>query len=319
VIMDQTVLITGAEGFVGHHLAAFLVKEGYKVYGTTLQSSGPSNPVLGVTYINVDICDEKQLNEVFISVMPNVVFHLAAISSVGFSWKNPQDTIRVNAIGTANLLAVIKEVSPKTKLLLVGSSEEYGKNDYSHLVSESAPLNPQNVYALTKAFQEQLGRIYSSAYGLPIYMTRSFNHFGPGQGKGFVVSDFCSQIVSIERGLQDPIIRVGNLSAERDFTFVEDVVRAYLLVIQKGVPGLVYNVGSGVPVCINDLLNHLLSFSKIHIDVVVDKARIRPIETPTICADISRLSKLGFTRRWQLDEALLETLNDYRCLPIQAK
>lgn len=300
-------LITGGDGFVGRYLAAAIAKEGHQV----VVSSNVADDSNGVYKLN--ILDSENIMDILNKYNVDNIFHLAAQSSVAESWKNPNNTININVIGTTNLLEALKKIEYKGKLLLIGSSEEYGMQDYSKPVNEENIMNPGNIYAATKVMQEMLGKIYSNAYGLDIIMTRSFNHIGAGQSPLFVVSDFCKQVAEIEKGIKEPVIKVGNLSSQRDFTDVRDIVQAYILLTKYGQKGNVYNIGSGKARSIQEILNIILSFSKEKIDVFVDESKYRPIDIPIIQADITKLqSHTNWQINYSINDTILEVLNYWR-------
>lgn len=300
-------LITGGDGFVGRYLAAAIAKEGHQV----VVSSNVADDSNGVYKLN--ILDSENIMYILNKYNVDNIFHLAAQSSVAESWKNPNNTININVIGTTNLLEALKKIEYKGKLLLIGSSEEYGMQDYSKPVNEENIMNPGNIYAATKVMQEMLGKIYSNAYGLDIIMTRSFNHIGAGQSPLFVVSDFCKQVAEIEKGIKEPVIKVGNLSSQRDFTDVRDIVQAYILLTKYGQKGNVYNIGSGKARSIQEILNIILSFSKEKIDVFVDESKYRPIDIPVIEADITKLqSHTNWQPYYRIEDTILEVLNYWR-------
>ena len=180
-------------------------------------------------------------------------------------------------------------------------------------VGEDTPLHPGNVYAATKACQGMLGEIYAKAYGMDLLCVRAFNHVGPGQAPMFVVSDFCRQTAAIELGQQEPVIRIGNLSAKRDFTDVRDVVRAYVLLAEKGIAGRVYNVGSGKAVEIRGILDLILAQSGAKIQAETDPAKLRPVDVPVVEADIRRLQEdTGWQRQIPLEQTIRDTLAYWR-------
>lgn len=179
--------------------------------------------------------------------------------------------------------------------------------------NEENVLRPGNIYAATKACQNMIGKIYSQAYGMDIMMVRAFNHVGPNQAPLFVVADFCKQVAEIEKGLHEPVIWVGNLSARRDFSDVRDVVRAYTLLMEHGQAGENYNVGSGNAVAIQEILDRILSFAKTPISVAVDPARLRPVDVPVIEADVTKLEACtGGKREIELERTIEETLDYWR-------
>lgn len=306
-------LIIGGAGFVGNYLIDYLQNSLKWSISLTKISSEE------LKLDNVDIFDLNILNRDDISILlktirPDFIFHLAAQSSVSLSWKNPALTIDVNIKGTVNLLDAVRDLDYKPRLLLVGSGEEYG-----HIQSGETPINennalrPGNIYAATKVAQNLIGKIYSEAYDMDIIMVRAFNHIGPNQLPTFVVADFCKQVAEIENGLREPIIKVGNLSAKRDFTDVRDVVRAYALLIQNGKSGETYNVGSGQAVFIEDILKIILSMTEKEISIETDKNKLRPVDVPIIEADITKLVETtGWQKQIKLEETIADTLNYWR-------
>lgn len=267
-----------------------------------------------VDIYDLDILEKDAIVEVLNSVKPDYIFHLAAQSSVKLSWENPGLTIDINIKGSINLLESVREWGSKPRILMIGSGEEYGYISPETVpIQEETILHPGNIYAATKACQNMLSKIYSDAYQMNIIMVRAFNHIGPAQSPIFVVSDFCKQVAEIEKGKREAVIRVGNLSAYRDFTDVRDVVAAYALLIEKGKKGETYNVGSGKAIQIQSILKELLQLSSMEIKIEVDEAKLRPIDVPIIEADIKKLVETtGWKRKYELTDTLKETLNYWR-------
>lgn len=305
-------LITGIDGFVGGYLSELLIEEGIKVFGTTLNSE--YNQASCEKIFRMDILDKNEVAEVISKVLPDYIYHLAGQSSVGFSWEQPALTVSINVIGTINLLDVIREYSPKTRILIVGSSDQYGVVKPEHCpITEDLIMKPQSPYATSKKAQEEISSQYVKAYGLDIIMVRAFNHIGPKQKEGFVVADFSSQIARMERGELSPILRVGNLETERDFTDVRDIVRAYYLLLKNGKPGEVYNVGSGNTYKISEILNKLISFSKIDITIEKDPSRLRPSDVPLIqCNNEKIKQECDWELKYSIEETLIDILNFWR-------
>jgi GDP-4-dehydro-6-deoxy-D-mannose reductase len=304
--------IVGASGFVGKYLANRLIKDGWSVCASKLP--GENLNINGVNIYNLDLLDKLNTKAVFEKLRPDAVFHLAAQSSVALSWKRPDLTIDINVKGIVNLLDSIRDSGLNPRIMLIGSGEEYGKVLPEELpISENNYLRPRNIYAATKACQNMIGKIYSEAYKMDIVMIRAFNHIGPGQAKGFVVPDFCSQVANIEADRQEPVIRVGNLSAKRDFTDVQDIARAYSLLITEGMVGETYNVGSGKSVEIQKILDVILSLTKTSIKIEIDKNKFRPVEIPLIEADISKLKRvIDWKPEIPLEKTIEATLNYWR-------
>ena len=309
----QNALVIGAGGFVGTYLIRHLLELGtYEVSATKIQ--GEALSIDGTAVYTLDLADRAGIDSLLAKVRPDVIFHLAAVSSVALSWKKPQLVVDVNIKGTLNLLDAVRDSVFSPRMLLIGSGEEYGHVNAKNVpICEDTYLRPGNIYAASKAFQGMLGSIYAEAYGMDIVMVRAFNHIGPGQSEIFVVSDFCRQVACIEKGLQEPVIRVGNLAAKRDFTDVRDVVRAYVMLVQKGRAGEFYNVGSGNALAIQDILDIILSKTAHQIAIEVDAEKFRPVDVPIIEADITKLvEETGWERQYSLETTVEETLDGWR-------
>lgn len=285
------VLVTGAGGFVGEYLVKLLKAHNHDIVAIGI-NNGTFLKELSIPTHVVNILDYPVLRETMQNVVPDAVIHLAAVSNVPISWNKPGLTIDVNIHGTVNVLQALYEVNPKAKFLNIGSSDEYGLTaKCGKPLTEDMPCQPQNPYSISKYCTEQMVLQLGKKYGMNVISTRSFNHFGPGQAQGFVVSDFASQIKAIEAGEQEPVIRVGDLSAARDFTFVSDVVEAYVALIEKDVESGVYNVCSGKAITVQEILNMMLSLSSKDIKVEIDENKFRPSEVPFFIGCADKLSK----------------------------
>lgn len=303
-------LITGINGFVGGHLAEYLLDQGaYEVWGL-VRSPARTPPALKdrVGFVYADLHDAEATGRALETVRPALVFHLAGQPFVPESFRDPAGTLHTNLIGTLHLLLAIIEHRLTARLLIVGTYEEYGAITSADLpIDEDTPLRPTNPYGVSKAAQSLLAQQYALSHGLDIVRVRPFTHIGPRQNERFVAAAFARQIARIEAGLQPPIVRVGNLSAQRDFTDVRDVVRAYALVAEHGEKGAVYNVGSGQAVMIGDLLNMLLAASPAKVEVQQDPALMRPIDIPLVVCDPRRIRECT---GWQPRIPLRQTLHD---------
>jgi len=245
-------------------------------------------------------------------VNPDYVFHLAAQSSVGISWNNSKLTFDVNVNGTVNLLDAIKAVNIQCRILVVGSSDEYGIAKKLP-ISEEHDLNPQSPYAISKVTYEMISKLYVTAYKMNIVLTRSFNHIGPGQEPIFVVPDWAEQIAKIEKKVNKNEIFVGNIDVKRDFTDVRDIVNAYVMLIKLGTVGEIYNVGSGKAYGLKEILNILLGLTKIDIKIKQDKERLRPSENYIVeCDNVKILHEIGWKPSYKIEETLLDVLNYFR-------
>lgn len=306
-------LIIGAAGFAGRYLIHHLHDDCHMEVAATKLANEQLDGLPAKVH-NLDILNKEDIIELLFAIRPDYIFHLAAQSSVSVAWNNPQLTIDINIKGGVNVLDAVRELYYKPRILMIGSGEEYG-----HILPGETPilennrLNPGNIYAATKACQNMIGSIYSKAYDMEIVLVRAFNHIGPGQSSIFVVSDFCRQVAEIEKGLREPVMYVGNLSAKRDFTDVRDVVRAYALLVQHGEKGETYNVGRGRAVEIREILDKIIALSDREIKVEIDPAKIRPVDVPIIEADITKLHQAtGWQPEISLEKTIEEVLNYWR-------
>lgn len=304
----KKLLIFGAAGFVGSYLAKEFKKAGYAIFGSDKaiikQLAGFDN------YIQGDLLDKQAVEQIIYKTAPDIVINLAAISSVGLSWSIPQETIQVNVIGTLNILEAVKNDFINTKVMLIGSSEEYAPSDDP--VNEFWKLDANNPYGISKMAQERFAELYRTKYGMKIYCIRAFNHTGVGQKDTFVLPSFCKQVAEIEKSGLNGIIKVGNLSVKRDFSDVRDIVHAYRLVVESNDCNTVYNVGSGRAYSLTELLNYIISLSSQQIRIEIDSNRMRPADNPIICCDNSRIKKnLGWKNKYSIRDTLKEMYQSY--------
>jgi GDP-4-dehydro-6-deoxy-D-mannose reductase len=310
-------LVTGAGGFVGGHLIELLRREApaTSVHGVVLPHGSLAwSAAQGVRTVEADLDDPAAAAAVIEECRPDGIVHLAGQSSVHQSWLDPGGTLRTNVLGIVHLLDAARRATLRPAVLVVGSAEEYGAVSETELpIRESATLRPASPYAVSKVAQAALALLYGPAGGMRIVLTRTFHHTGPGRGEAFAESSFARQIAEIERGLRPPRIEVGNLEAVRDFTDVRDVVRAYLLLLEKGEPGQAYNVCSGRGRRIREVLDVLLAGSSAKVEVRVDQNRLRPSDVPAQVGDPSRLrAATGWEPRIPLEQTLVDLLSDWR-------
>lgn len=309
-------LITGAGGFVGGHLCNYLLSHtDWELTGTVFapeSESGTRRPRLHLR--TADLRERDTVTSLIDDVKPDVIFHLAAQSFVPTSFADPWDTLENNILSQLNLLEAVRRSDRETVFLVIGSNEEYGAPEPSELPqTEKSPLRPNNPYAVSKVSQDYLGLQYYLAYDVPVVRVRPFNHTGPGQSSRFVAPAFASQVARIEAGLQEPVMRVGNLSTSRDFTDVRDMVRAYHLAVTEGEPGEVYNLASGEPRSIKMLLETLLSYSDAEIKVERDPDRYRPVDVPVVYGSASKFyASTGWEPQIPFEQTLKDTLTYWR-------
>jgi GDP-4-dehydro-6-deoxy-D-mannose reductase len=269
------VLVTGATGFVGQHLVRLLSSRKYRIYGTYFLKD-PAVDVSGAKLFRCDIRKLAQLEAVVREVCPTRVYHLAAQSSPAHSLAHLRDVYQTNFWGTYNVLEAVRQIAPKARVLVVGSGQCYGSVDPNDLpVTECHAFAPPNPYALSKASADLLAGEYYSMFGLQVVRARPFNHTGPGQGPGFVCSDFAQQIAAIELGRRPAVLCVGDLRSQLDFTDVRDVVRAYELLLEKADSGEAYNVASAQAIPLKEIVRVLLSFCSCPIRISVQRQRFR--------------------------------------------
>jgi len=312
-------LITGITGFAGSHLADYLLAEqsDVEIFGIYRWRSRMENidHLDGkINLLECDLRDAAAVHGVLAEVRPDYIFHLAAQSFVPASWRAPSDTLTTNIIGQTNLFEAVRMLELDPVIQIAGSSEEYGLVLPDEVpIKETNPLRPLSPYAVSKVGQDLLAYQYFKSYGLKTIRTRGFNHTGPRRGEVFVTSNFAKQIASIEAGLREPVIRVGNLDAQRDFTDVRDMVRAYWLAVTKAKPGEVYNLASGKAVTIRELLDHLLALSETKVEVQVDPERLRPSDVEILLGDFSKFkADTGWEPLIPLEQTLRDTLDFWR-------
>jgi GDP-4-dehydro-6-deoxy-D-mannose reductase len=312
-------LITGITGFAGSHLAEYLLEHQphVEVFGLYRWRSRMENldRVLGrVRLLECDLRDYTSVHQALAASRPDYVFHLAAQSFVPSSWKAPSETMVTNVVGQTNLFEAIRALELDPTVQIACSSEEYGMVHPDEVpIRESNPLRPLSPYAVSKVAQDMMGYQYFESYGLKTVRTRGFNHTGPRRGDVFVTSNFAKQLASIEAGRQEPVIRVGNLEAVRDFTDVRDMVRAYWLAVTKAKPGEVYNVATGSGITIQAMLDQLLALSTAAVRVEQDPERMRPSDVVRLIGDSSKFrADTGWAPEIPFDRTLADLLAYWR-------
>ena len=318
----KKVLITGISGFAGSYLAELLLsKKEYNVSGTYLLEDSVKKNIGkikdNVRLIKVDLTNAKQVNFIIKSIKPDLVFHLAALSYTASSFKTPLSTLENNIAAQMNVLSAIKDNNLlNTKVLVVSSAEVYGLVKKEDLpIGEDTKLMPTSPYAVSKIAQDFLGLQYFLSYNLKIVRVRPFNHIGPRQSPNFAVSAFAYNIAEIEKKRMEPVIPVGNLTPRRDFTDVRDMVGAYVLAIEKGKFGEVYNIGSQKSYRISEILNNLLKLSEVKIKVQVDRSKFRPVDIPELLCDATKFRKLTMWRPMiPIEKTLKDTLDYWRSI-----
>jgi GDP-4-dehydro-6-deoxy-D-mannose reductase len=288
--VSNVVLVTGAGGFAGSHLVEHLP---------------PSPRVVAWTRQTVDLLDRDRVRAAIRELQPAQIYHCAGVPHVAESWRDTAQPLEGNVLATEHLFDALRREGIRCRILVPGSATVYAPS--SEPISETDPIAPGSPYAISKLAQEQLALRAIQEDGLDVVLTRSFNHTGPRQTPAFVAPSMARQIALIERGQLEPVIKVGNLDAQRDVTDVRDVVRAYAALMQSGKTGVVYNVASGAARSIRSILEALVSRSKMPVRIEVDHARMRPNDVPVVVGSHSRLTE---STGWHPQIAFDQTLDD---------
>jgi len=309
-------LITGMNGFAGSHLADFLLTQpDIQVFGVGIgETDNLAHLGDRVTFFAGDLTARTFAERLLAQTQPDRIYHLAGQAFAPISWQDPWQTIEINLRAQVNVLDAAARARGNARILVVGSMDEYGRVDAQHLpINEQVPLAPDSPYAVSKIAQDFLGLQYFLSHHLRVVRVRPSNHIGPRQNALFVTSNFAKQIAEIEAGVRAPVLYVGNLTAQRDFTDVRDMARAYFLALEHGVPGEVYNIGSGRAHSIQRVLDLLLQQSRVPIRVAQDPARLRPSDTPVVVCDASKFrAQTGWTPTIPLEQSLRDILDDWR-------
>ena len=316
----KKVLITGITGFAGSHLMDYILENtDYEVYGIKRMNANLRNICHALDRIKLydaDLLDESSLISVLKKVMPDQIYHLGALSWVTPSWDMPAIYMQTNAIGTINLFEAMRVVGCNARILTSATPEEFGDVPADLIpITEETRIRPINPYAASKAAQDMVCITYHASYNMDIVRTRAFNHEGPRRYIHGAIASFAYQIARIERGLQEPVILVGNLNATRNFTDVRDTVRAYYLAMEKGESGELYIIGTDQIYTMREVLDMLISHSTMadKISIQIDPVRVRPTELMTFIGDDTKFKKkTGWERKYNLSETLETVLNYWR-------
>ena len=307
----RRVLVTGASGFAGSHLLDLLTRDGATAIGWCRPGNGLPDASGRVEWARVDILDADAVRRAIAAAPPSVVYHCAGAAHTGQSWQQASATLKLNVLGTHHLLEALRVHAPDSRVLIPGSALVYGPSDAP--LAEDSPLGPKSPYATSKLAQEHLGFRVARDEGRRVFLTRSFNHIGPGQDPSFATSSFARQIARIEAGIGEPVIHVGNLDARRDLTDVRDIVRAYSMIVSLGRPGRIYNACSGQGYRMADILDRLLAQARTPVTIQTDADRLRPLDVPVVVGDGRRLrDELGWTPEIPIERTLGDLLDYWR-------
>jgi GDP-4-dehydro-6-deoxy-D-mannose reductase len=295
----KTILVTGSEGFVGSHLIMALKESLDKIVATAYPLAIPKDGF----YVPLDIMNLEMTKEVFKEYQPDTVFHLAAISSVSKSLRDPPLAYNTNFMGTVNLLEAARNIKKRIKFIFVSTCELYGGGED---ILETAPITLKNPYAVSKYAAELACQNYEAS-GIDIMILRPFTHTGPGQSKDFVLPSVISQIVEIEKGTKPPLIELGNIDSKREFMNIQDITGAYKLAITMGKTGSIYNISSNKGYTINEALSVLRDLSRTKFEIKIDPSKIRKVDIKALIGNGNKFSKLT---KWQPKFTFEKTLED---------
>jgi len=293
-------LITGITGFVGPYLRKELEDHGYEVFGTSRNNNDDEK------IFKWELQNREEIRKILKEIKPDVIMHLAGQSSVHISWQEPYNTMRTNIIGLLNLFEEVEDYFPNIKLIIASSSEIYGITNYI-VKEDDIALESRSPYAISRVANDEFVRLISKTRELNTTVLRLFNHTGPGQSETFVIPSFAKQLIEIKLGLKPPIVKVGNLEAQRDFSDVRDVCTAYRLMANYNEKGGYYNVCSGKLISVRDILNLLIKMAEVKVIIEEDIERIRPSDMPVLVGDYEKINKAV---RWKPTIPLEKTLND---------
>ena len=308
-------LILGSGGFVAYHYINFLIKQkkDHQIFCVDICDKQNIENVFynskNIQFFKASLLDRKALRKILIKTNPDFIIHLAAQSSVAFSWSHPYESFTNNVYCFLNLLEELKDLKSEAKVLLVGSSEEYGKVASTDIpIKEEKLLNPASPYAISRATQNQLAKIYSSAYGLNVICTRSFNHLGPNQATRFVISSFVDQAIKIKLKLNKKFV-CGNIEIVRDFIDVRDVINAYECILKDGRTGETYNVCSGKGYKLKEVISIIKKLLDVDFEPVLDKSLLRPIDNKIIIGSNEKIVKeTKFKLQYFIEQSLLDMI-----------
>lgn len=310
----MTILVTGAAGFAGSHVVQTLAGAG-NVIGWMRATPPPEEIAPLATWQQVDLLDREAVRAAIYRAKPDAVYHCAGAPNVAYSWRDTVSPLSNNVLGTHILLDALRRAGSRCRVVIPGSATVYAPS--TSPLTEESPVAPVNPYALSKLAQEQLGMISGREDGIEVIITRSFNHTGPRQSAAFAAPNMARQIALIEAGAAEPMIKVGNLDAQRDMTDVRDMARAYAGLMEKGTPSTIYNVASGVARSMKSILAALVARARVTVRIETDPALLRPSDTPVLLGDASRLrTATGWEPQIPFERTLDDLLTYWRAITI---
>ena len=310
------VVVTGAAGFVGSHLIELLEREAGSVTAWMRPGTEPLYRGNGVTWQAVELHDRDAVAHALADSQPDQIYHLAGVPHVGDSWAHTYETFAGNVLGTHHLFAALRMAGAKPRVLITSTAFVYAPQNRA--ITERDVVRPNSPYGTSKLAQEMIAQRAWEDDGIPSLIARAFNHVGPRQSPSFVASSIARQIAEIEAGTRAPALMMGNMDSKRDMMDVRDTVRAYHAMMASAKPGIPYNVCSGVPMPISDLVEMMRSRARVPISIETDPSRLRPSDTPIVLGDHSRLTAdTGWTPRIPFDQTVNDLISYWRDQPVR--
>lgn len=309
----MSVLVTGGTGALGFHILSMMTRNGEKLYSFSDEQPQPWQKISDVLYRSGNLLDFKEVLSVVKEAHPRAIFHLASQSSVGLSFKKPYETLSTNLLGTQNLLEAARQAAPEAKILLLSSSEVYGRTSGTLLTTlhkETDLPNPLTPYATSKACMELLGNQFTNAYGMHIVTIRPFHFTGPHHSRRFLLPSIASQLVKIKKYGAEPILYAGSLEVSRDVSDVRDVARGLIQVLQAGTPGEVYNICSGNSYTFRELTEMLVEIADADVDFRFDPSKERLFDIPLLVGDPAKIMDLGWKPMITMEDCLEDLYNE---------
>lgn len=302
-------LIVGGTSIFGEPLVDILLKKDTTEEILATKLSGEKYyERKNLNWKDLDLRNSEATNELIKNAKVDVIFDFATQDSVGYAWEHPGETVDVNVIGTINLLNAIRDAEYKPRVIIGGSGEEYGRIPFDELpIKEDVTPRPVNIFGATKACQTMFAKLYARAYGMDVVVLRTFNETSVKQDDKWAISSFCHQFVKIEKKKQEPVIWVGNINNQRDFTDVVDLSKAFAMVAEKGRSGEIYNAALGESASLRDVIDQLEKMTGIHVEIKMDAARVRPIDSPATIADVTKIHE---ETGWKAEVPMHKTLED---------
>ena len=308
----MSILVTGGTGALGYHILSSLVGTTHDLYSFSDEQPQPWQKVDGVEYLNGDLLNFKHMQDVIQFVQPTHIYHLASQSSVGLSYKKPYETLNINLLGTQNLLEAVRQNCPKAKVMLLSSSEIYGRTDHqlTYLHKESDAPNPLTPYATSKACMELLGNQFKNAYGLHVVFARPFHFTGPHHSRRFVIPSITYQLVKIKYYGTEPTIYSGSLDISRDVIDVRDVARGMIQLLNQSEPGEAYNLCCGKSYTFRELTEMLVDIAGVSVDFRFDPGYERSNDIPLLIGNPEKAMSMGWKPMISIEDCLTDLFNE---------